>query len=474
MTKKQPEGDFLRVAVSFKESCYFMKFLSLPKEARFSNKYIFLFLLPVIFEQLMVAGLTMADTFMVSKLGETAVAGVALVSRIDNFAKQFFVALAQGGTVVLAQYIGAEDMENAKKSLRDNLRIVVGIGLLIMAVMVFFKNGVLNLLFGGAEKDVLGYSSTYFTYTALSYPFVALYYGVSATFRAMGESKIPFYSSIAMMLFNLALKYIFIFHLNMGVMGAAFSTLIAMATVGIVLLFMLYGHHNKVRLSGFFKFNFDGKMAGRILKVSVPNGIEQGMFQLGALLIAGLVSGLGAASIAADHYARTISPLMHCIGGAFNAVTIVIIGQCMGAGKPDEAKFYVKHILKIDYIMTTAAVVLCLIFVKPLIALFDGTAEAQKLAFQILLLYGICSCFFYPTSFALASALRGTGDTKFVMVIATLSMFLFRIGAAYIFVHVFNMGVLGTWVAMVSDWLLRTVIFLVRYAKGKWQQNKVI
>ena len=451
-----------------------MKFLSLPKEARFSNKYIFLFLLPVIFEQLMVAGLGMADTFMVAKLGETSVAGVALVNRIDNFAKQFFVALAQGGTVVLAQYIGAEDRQNAQKSLRDNLRIVVGIGVFIMLVMVLFKNGVLNLLFGGAEKKVLDISSEYFTITAFSYPLVALYYGCSATFRAMGQSKIPFYSSVIMMVINLILKYIFIFHMDMGVSGAALSTLIAMATVGIVLLVMLHSRRNRVNLSGLFKPEFDGKMAGRILGVALPNGIEQGMFQLGALLIAGLVSGLGTAAIAADSYARTISPLVHCIGGAFNAVAIVITGQCMGAGKPEEASFYTKHILKIDYIMTTVVAILFMIFLKPLIALFGGSGEAQNLAFWIMIIYSTCSFIMYPTSFAVASALRGTGDTKFVMVVATLSMFLFRIGAAYIFVYIFDMGVIGTWVAMVSDWAIRTVVFVTRFARGKWKQNRVI
>ncbi len=451
-----------------------MGFLSLPKQARFSNKYIFVFLLPVIFEQLMVAGLTMADTFMVSKLGETAVAGVALVSRIDNFAKNFFVALAQGGTVVLAQYIGAQDMQNSKKSLKDNVRIVVGIGLLIMAVMVLFKNGILNLLFGGADKNVLKISGEYFTVTAFSYPLVALYYACTSIYRSMGESRLPFYSSVIMMGLNLLLKYIFIFHMDMGVTGAALSTLIAMAVVGIALLIMLYNHNNKVPLSGLLKPDFDGKMAGRILNVALPNGIEQGMFQLGALLIAGLVSGLGTASIAADSYARTISPLLHCIGSAFNAVMIVIVGQCMGAGKPDEATFYTKHVLKLDYIMTTVVAILFMLFLKPLISLFNGSAEAQSLAFWIMIIYSTCSCFIYPSSFALASALRGTGDTKFVMVIATLSMFLFRIGAAYIFVHVFKMGVIGTWVAMVSDWLIRSIIFFIRYKGGKWQQNKVI
>ena len=167
--------------------------------------------MPVLFEQLMLAGLTMADTFMVSSLGETAVAGVALVNRIDNFAKQFFVSLAQGGSVVLSQYIGARDEDKAEISLKSNVRIVVLIGLAVMLFMVVFKEQTLHLLFGGAEANVLAISSEYFTITALSYPFVALYYAGSATFRAMGESKIPFMASIAMMGINLLLKYIFIF-----------------------------------------------------------------------------------------------------------------------------------------------------------------------------------------------------------------------------------------------------------------------
>ena len=173
-----------------------MKFWKLPEGSRFSNKQLIAFLLPVLFEQLMVAGLGMADTFMVSSLGETAVAGVALVNRIDNFAKQFFVALAQGGSVVLSQYIGAQNQKSAQNALKNNIRIVVAIGLVIMLVMVLFKNQVLNLLFGGAEPEVLAISSTYFTVTAFSYPFIALYYSGSASFRAMGESKMPFAASV--------------------------------------------------------------------------------------------------------------------------------------------------------------------------------------------------------------------------------------------------------------------------------------
>jgi len=451
-----------------------LRMFRLPEGARFSNKALIAFLMPVLFEQLMLAGLTMADTFMVSSLGETAVAGVALVNRIDNFAKQFFVSLAQGGSVVLSQYIGARDEDKAEISLKSNVRIVVLIGLAVMLFMVVFKEQTLHLLFGGAEANVLAISSEYFTITALSYPFVALYYAGSATFRAMGESKIPFMASIAMMGINLLLKYIFIFVIKIGVTGAAYSTLLAMGIVGFGLMLMLKGEKNRVRMVGFFKPDWDKKIVKSILTVSVPNGIEQGMFQLGALAIAGLVSGLGQASIAADSLARSITPLLYSIGAAFNAVMMMVVGQCMGAGNSDEAEMYAKHIIKLDYVLTFCNAILFMVLLKPLISVFNVSPEAQHLAFWIMVLYTSGTIFMYPLSFALAAGLRGSGDTKFVMVIAVASMFLFRIGAAYIFVHLFHWGVIGTWVAMVSDWFIRSTLFMIRFKKGKWKLNKVI
>lgn len=448
--------------------------LRLDSNARFSNKQILAFLLPIFFEQMMLAGLGIADTFMVAFLGENSVAGVALVNRIDNFVKQFLLALAQGGSVIMSQYIGAREDEKSALSLKNNIRIVIIISVIIMSLMVLFRPLILRFLFGGAEADVLEISNQCFSITAFSYPFVALYYACSASFRAMGESKIPSAASIVMMLISLALKYLFILKLDLGVRGTALSTLISMAIVGGILLVMLHSPHNKIVLSGFLKPDFKRENVFRILKVSVPNGIEQAMFQLGALAIAGLISGLGTAAIAADQIARCLTPLVHAIGSAFVAVMMMLIGQCMGAGRPDEAMKYKKHILKLDYIFTFICAVVFMIFMKPLISLFDVSPEAQGYTYGILIIYTIGSIFFYPTSFAVAGALRGTGDTKFVMAVASASMFIFRIGAAYIFAYAFKLGVLGAWVAMVSDWVIRTVIFEIRFKRGKWQKNKVI
>ena len=205
-------------------------------------------MLPILFESLMIAGLGFADTFMVSFLGDTAVAGVALVNRIDNFAKQFFIALATGGSVVMAQYIGAKDQKNAKSALVGNIRIVVLLGVLFAGLMLVFKNQIVSLLFGGAEKDVLRVSKTFLTWTAISYPLNALYNAGTASFRAMGESKIPSLAAVVMMILNLLFKYLFLFVFDMGVAGAALATVLSQAVGAVWILRFLTGKQTILHL----------------------------------------------------------------------------------------------------------------------------------------------------------------------------------------------------------------------------------
>lgn len=449
--------------------------LSLPKGARFTNKEMILFLLPVIFEQLMMAALGIADTFMVSqKLGATALAGVALVNRIDIFVKQFLLAFAQGGSVVLAQYIGARNEKYSRISLKINIQILVFVGIFAMLVMLVFKRQFVYLFFGNAEQAVLNVSLKYFSVMAFSYPFVALYYACGSLFRVMGESKTPFISSVIMMGLNLVLKYIFIFKLESGVEGAALSTLLAMAIVGLVLLLRLTKKNNSVRLTGLFKPEFDIKTAIKVLRVSFPNGIENGLFQLGALLLAGVVSGLGEDAVNADQVARNISLFICSYSAAFCDLILMVTGQCIGAGSVEEAEMYKKHILKINYIFSIGMGLVFLIILKPVVSAFNVSPETKIWAQQLVLLYAFGTMILYPSSFTVPSALRGAGDTRFVMIVSVLSMFIFRLSVAYLAVRVFKAGVLSIWIAMVFDWVVRTVIFEIRYRRGKWKNLCVI
>ena len=451
-----------------------MRLLSLPSGARFSNKQIFVFLIPVLMEQLIIAGMGVADTYMVSNIGESAVAGVSLVTSVDKFIRQIFVALAAGGSVVLSQYLGAQDAHKAEETLRDNIHTIFVIGLAVSAVMLIFRKPILAFLFGAADSAVMEASEIYLMCISISYPFMALYNAGTAAYRAMGNSRVPMIASLSMMAVNILLKYIFIFVLDWGVAGAGLSTMLGTGIVGVVLILLLCRPKNLVYIPHLFCFRYDFSLIGRIFKVSIPNAIENGMFQFGIIVLQGLVSTLGTAAIAANGIANNIAPLMYCLSTSFSMVLMVIVGQCMGAGRADEAEMYIKHVLKIEYLCMLVNGAVVMLSVNALVSLFGLSEEAARMAREILHVYVAVSAVLYASSFSVAYGLRGAGDTKFVMIVSVSSMFLLRIGVAYVSVLVFRMSVMGVWYAMELDWLVRSVVFLVRFLRGKWKKIKII
>lgn len=448
--------------------------LSLPSDARFSNKQIFIFLLPVFIEQLIIAGMGLADTYMVANIGESAVAGVSLVSSVDKFIRQIFTALAAGGSVVLSQYLGAEDAHKAEDTLRNIVHTIFAIGLMLSAVMLIFRKPILSFLFGAAEPAVMEASEIYLICLTISYPFTALYNAGTAAYRAMGNSRIPMIASLSMMAVNILLKYIFIFILNWGVAGAGLSTMLGTGIVGIVMVLFLCRPKNLVYIHHLFCFRYDFSLIGRIFKVSIPNAIEGGMFQFGLVVLQGLISTLGTAAIAANGVANNVAPLVYCLSTSFSMVLMVIVGQCMGAGRADEAEMYIKHVLKIEYLCMLVDGVVIMLSVNALVSLFGLSNEAAGMAREILHVYIVVSMILYVSSFSVAYGLRGAGDTKFVMIVSVGSMFLLRIGAAYLFVSVFRAGVMGIWYAQALDWLARSVMFWARFLRGKWKKIKII
>lgn len=448
--------------------------LGLPPGSRFSNKEILIFMLPIFLEQLMITGMGMADTFMVSSLGESAVAGVSLVTSVDKFVRLVFTALAAGGSVVLSQYIGAQNDTKSEEALRSCVHVVFVIGCAVSAVMLVLNRPILGFLFGNAEPEVVEASQIYFFCTASSYPLMALYNAGTASYRAMGNSRIPFIASLAMMIVNLGLKYIFIFVLHMGVAGAGFSTTLGMGLVGIVLMFLLRRPCNKIHIRRLFCFRYDWPLIGRIFKVSIPNAIENGMFQFGLIVLSGLVSTLGTASIAAHGIATNITPMLYCISTGFSMSLMVIVGQCMGAGEAEEASMYIRHVTKLCYIFLALNGLIFALLSGKIISLFGISEEAEQIAMQILHMYNITCLLLYPSAFGLPYGLRGAGDTKFVMAVSIASMFLCRIAMSYVFVQGLQMGVMGIWYAQAVDWLVRSAAFWARYLRGRWKTIKVI
>ena len=364
-----------------------MNFLRQADNCRFSNKTILLFVLPIFLEQIMIAFIGIADTYMVSGFGEAAVAGVSLVTGIDKFVKSIFTGLAAGASVVVSQYIGANDISNASKSMKTGIQILFLLTIMVTAVMVVFKKNVLSLLFGAVESDVMQASIKYFSITAFSYPFVSIFSVGCSSYRAMGNSRITFYSSMIMLGINLVLKYIFIYHLNLGVTGAGLSSLIAYGAPGIILIASLHSVDNKVSISRIYAFEGTKKMIKSIFGIGLPNGIENGMFQMGHLLLQNLMSSLGTVAIAANALYSNLSPLYHSLNTGFSLGITTFVAQCMGAGKPDEARYYMRHILKLTYLFTAINGIIIIIFSGKLISIYGLSEEVTKVGHRLLLMY---------------------------------------------------------------------------------------
>ena len=237
---------------------------------------------------------------------------------------------------------------------------------------------------------------------------------------------------------------------------------------------MLHSQHNEIYIDNIFKFQWDGRMSKRIFSIGVPNGIENGMFQLGALILQQLVVSLGTTAILANSLGHNLICLMYSMSNTFTLAMSPFVGQCIGAGKSDEAVFYTKYILKLEYIFLLINFVLIMPFIRPVALVFHISPEATEIGVFIMITYAISSITLHPLSFALANAWRSVGDVKFTMSVSIVSMFAFRIGFAYLLVHVFHIGVEAIWYAMYADWVIRGSVFVIRFKRGKWKNIKVI
>lgn len=427
-------------------------------------------ILPLIFEQILAVTVGMFDVAMVSSVGEAAISGVSLVDMINNLINAIFAALATGGAVVTAQYIGAKREGEACKSAKQILLIAASISMTVMAICLIAKRPILSALFGKIEANVMENALIYFKITAMSFPFLAVYNACAALFRSMGNSKLPMKVSILMNLINISGNAICIFYLKLGVAGVAIPSLVSRAVAAVIMFCLLCNKKNQIHLEG-KSIRPDFRMIKRILYIGIPSGVESGIFQFGRIIVVSIIAGFGTVQIAANGVANTIDS-MGCIAGqALSLAIITIVGQCVGAHDEKQVKFYTKKLLKITY-MITAVVNTCILVSLPLILkLFSLSPETEKLAYLLIFIHNGMAILLWPASFTLPNALRACNDVRFAMCLSIFSMFIFRILFSYVLGVWLGLGAIGVWLAMVMDWIFRASLFVWRFVSGKWRKH---
>ena len=440
----------------------------------YSNQKLLRMLTPLVIEQVLVMLVGMVDTVMVSDAGEAAISGVALVDMVNYLIITVMAALTTGGAVLISQYLGSEQPEQAAFSAGQLVRISGLFSLVIAAVCLVFRQGILRLLFGAVEPDVMETALTYFVITACSFPFLGLYEAGAALYRVLGRTSVTMYISLGMNLINIVGDYIGVQILHAGVAGVAVPTLLSRAFSAAVMTTLAFRPGKPVCLQWNFILSRDKELMRRTLRIAVPGGVENGLFALGKVLVVSIVSNFGTAQIAANGVANNISQIAVMVVNAVNLAIVPVVGQCMGAGDCQQAEHYTKKLMGISYLSLLVlglGVCLLLPWILPFYHLEEDTLH---LASTLIVIHNLFALALHPTAFNLPNSLRAAGDVHYTMVVGIVSMVVFRLGGAFLLGVILHLGVLGVWIAMGLDWLARSAASGIRYQTKQWQNIRVI
>lgn len=444
------------------------------EERLFTKEDLKKLIIPLIIEQTLALSIGLFDTLMVSACGEAAVSGVSLVDSISVLLIQVLSALATGGAVVCSQYIGKKMPQKAKLSAGQLMFIMLITSGTVMLVVLLTYQFLLRLIFGQIDADVMANAEIYFIISAISYPFLGVYNAGAALFRAIGNSKISMYTSLVMNVINIGGNAVLIFGFGLGVFGAAMATLTARVISALVMVALLSKKDNPLCIATPGCMKPDRSVIGKILKIGIPSGVENGMFQVGKLLVSSLTATFGTAAIAANAVANSVAGFANIPGIAIGLAMVTVIGRCIGAGEKEQARYYSKKLMGLAYGGMIFSDAVLFVLIKPLVSCFALSEDAARIAVQLLSSFAVCAALIWPLSFALPNVLRAAGDAKYTMEVSVFSMWVFRVASSYFFAGTLGLGVLGVWIGMYVDWIFRTIFFVVRYKKGKWLEKRIV
>lgn len=440
----------------------------------FTNAALRQLIIPLILEQLLAMTVGLAAVVMITTVGESAVSGVSLVDSLNVLIISILSALCTGGAVVCAQYIGRQEPANARTSARQLVYISLIFSLAVGAALLCAPRFFIRLIFGAVESNVAESARMYLIFSAISFPFLALYNACAALFRAMGNSRVSLYVSLVMNIVNVSLNALLLYSVHLGVLGVSIATAVSRAVAAGLMLLLIRSRSNVIYLRELFPIRFEKNMVRSILSIGVPNGLENGMFNFGKLLVQTLVAWLGTSAIAANAIIGSVFNITIVPGMGMSLAILTVVGQCIGAGDYKQAVSYAKKLLLITYLSMIAVNLPILIFSRQVLSLFSLSADATQIAAKVLPSLSICCCLIWPLSFAFPNVLRAAGDARYTMIVSASTMWIVRFGLSYLLIKVFHFGLEGVWYCMMIDWFVRAAFFYFRYRGGKWQTMCVL
>lgn len=429
---------------------------------------------PLIVEQVMVSLMGIVDTIMVSNVGEAAVSAVSCVDSINKLIIYMLQSVATGGVIICSQYLGYGDKKKADDSAGQVLLCAVFLSVAISVFCIAFKNGLLSLIFGSVETSVMEASRMYFLITAFSFPGMAVFTTCSAIYRATGESKLPMLVSAGSNVLNIIGNAILLFVVKMGVAGAALSTTISVTVAGVFMLSAMRKPGLSIRLGKLTKLRPHLKTMLWVLKIGIPTGIENSMFQFGKIVVQSTVSTLGTAAIASNAIVISLELISSMPPMGMYIGLMTIVGTCIGAGRVDDAKYYIRSFTRIGALVIFILGWIVFALTLPISRFAGLSDEAVDLTVKIMLMISILKPFLWPNGFIPNNGMRAAGDGLYSMITSTISMWIARVLLSTILCRYFSLGLFGIWIGYEADWAVRSIFNIHRFRSGKWLRHKVM
>lgn len=429
----------------------------------FNRKEFTRLFIPVLIEQILTTTIGIVNTMMVSGISMAAISAVSIIDSINYVIMNLFTSFATGGTVVVAQQIGAKDLDGANETSSQSMTVCVLTALISGIAVIVFGPQIIELLFSEAEVEIKSFALIYLRYSGLSYPFLAAYSMAAGILRASGNTRTPMRASLLSNIVNVCIGAFCIYILGWGVAGAGLALLCSRISSALMLALVVL--KPEVGTAGIKNFSLKVSKAvlWPVIGIGLPACIDGLIFNGGKLGVQSMITSLGTTSIAANSIANSVNTLTCIPGSAMQIVVVTVVGQAVGSG------LYGKDLRKVIFslnlyavVMITAMVLVVFPLLPFVVDLYKPLADVRAMTIPVLRLSTILMPVFWPLGFVLSACIRSTGDAFFVTLISIASMWLVRFFGAWVSVHYISWGLMGVWVFWCMDWIVRSIVFAIR------------
>lgn len=432
---------------------------------------------PVIVQQVSFSMVQLVDTALVGHLGENALAGVRLAGQIFWFSQAGMVAVAVGATAIVARNVGAGQGQLAGKTLRDAMAMAFAWGAVMAGGMWFFGSWGLGMM--GAESAAQHEGANYLKAAAIGMPLWSMIYAGNAAQQGAGDTRTPMAIGVVINAVNVVVAYLLINgpgpfpRLEVVGSGAGFTSA---SIIGFAIVAFVLGSGTRaLRWEPLRSPRFDPAEARRMLNVGIPAGAEQVQFNVAFMVYTRIIADLGTAALAAHGVTLAIQSLTFNVGFALSVATMTLVGQSLGAGRPElaERAAYLTARYALAFMVCLGLIMMA--FGGTIMDLFVGgenAGEVIDIGRKLLFIFGLAMPGL-AVSLALGGALRGAGDTRAVLVIMAGSTWIVRLVPAYLLAITFGFGVPGAWTAAVMDISTRALLMAGRFRQGRWKRITV-